>query len=168
MDLKAIVAYTNTFRVIGHNGRMLWNFPADLRRFRQLTEGDVVIMGRQTWESLSGPLSNRINVVLSRRPRPQGLDSSIIWAASPKVAIAGSATGKNVWVIGGQQIYECLYPHFSEVYATVIDDRWSPIMGDVKFPLLAGDWQRVESQRAGHLGHCNQQLPAWYEIWQRN
>lgn len=129
-----LVAAVNAKNRIGKDGRLLYRIKDDLRRFKELTTGHVVLMGRKTFESLPGPLPNRKNVVLTSDDSyaPEGacvfhsIDDAILDAlADPSV--------EKLFVIGGEQVYRCAMPYVDTVYLTEIDDDAE---GDASFPGL--------------------------------
>lgn len=125
--------------VIGRDNRLPWRLPDDMRHFRTLTLGQTVIMGRKTFESLDGPLSGRRNIVLSRNPdyRPAG-----VTVASSLDEALGLCSDKEVFVVGGSQIYECAIPRADRIYLTLIHET---IDGDVHFPPIdPHEWELVE------------------------
>jgi dihydrofolate reductase len=105
---------------IGRDGVLPWSVPEDMAHFRRLTDGQVVVMGRATWESLPDrlrPLPGRDNIVLSRHP-------VVLAGASvvPDVAAALHAVaGRPAWVIGGAQVYAALLPHTARLEVTDVD-----------------------------------------------
>ena len=124
-------------RVIGDHGTLPWRLPEDLTRFRALTMGSTVVMGRATWESLPDkfrPLPGRRNVVLSRRPGWQA-DGAVV-ASSLDDALAG--TTAPVWVIGGASVYRSALPFADRIEVTEIDGSYS---GDVYAPEIGPDWR---------------------------
>ncbi len=130
-------------RVIGRSNRLPWHLPADLRRFKALTMGRPVILGRRTFESIGRPLSGRRLVVLTRNPaysRP-----GIEIAASLERALDLVRTESEVFVAGGGEIFrEALYLT-DRVYLTLIH---AVVEGDTTFPELAGgEWRLVEDVR---------------------
>lgn len=136
--------------VIGDDGTMPWHYPTDLRRFKQLTMGHPVIMGRRTYESiaerLGGPLPGRTNIVLSRGD--PAVDPTVIVAGSIDEALtAADQTGASaVFVIGGATVYEQLLDDADRLELTEIDRS---VDGDTRFP----DWDRsdwVEHRRMDH------------------
>ena len=104
----AIIAAVARNGVIGHRTRMPWRLPEDLRRFRQLTLGHAVIMGRRTFESIGGPLAGRDNIVITRSPDWTG--SGCHAAHSLEAALATVREPKDAFVIGGAQIYALALP----------------------------------------------------------
>jgi dihydrofolate reductase len=124
-------------RVIGDHGTLPWRLPEDLTRFRALTMGSTVVMGRATWESLPDkfrPLPGRHNVVLSRRPGWQA-DGAVV-ASSLDDALAG--TTAPVWVIGGASVYRSALPVADRIEVTEVDGSYS---GDVYAPEIGPDWR---------------------------
>ena len=112
---------------IGQANSLPWRLPDDLKRFKRLTTGHPVIMGRKTFESileyLDKPLPGRKNIVVSRNPTWE--HEGAVTATSLGDAIGQAAeTGTNeAFIIGGAQIYEAALPHANKLYLTVIDDE---------------------------------------------
>jgi dihydrofolate reductase len=130
--------------VIGADGRLPWYLPEDLARFKALTTGGTVVMGRATWESLPAtvrPLPGRRNLVLSRQAGFQAPGATV--AASLEDALAG-ATG-DVWVIGGASVYRAALPLADVAVITEIDEAYD---GDTLAPEPGRDWERVEREPA--------------------
>ncbi len=125
MKLILIAALTKN-RVIGKNGAVPWDIPEDIQRFKQLTLGHAVLMGRRTFDTLSEPLTDRRNVVLTSREIP-GVETY------PTIAGALQALQEenDVYVIGGGQIFAQLLTDAAELRLTIIDRK---IEGDTFFP----------------------------------
>lgn len=125
--------------VIGVDGRLPWHLPEDLARFRALTMGSTVVMGRTTWESLPQPvrpLPGRRNVVLTRRPG---------WSAAGalvegSVQAALDAAPGDVWVIGGASVFTAAAALADRAVVTEIDQD---VAGDTVAPKLDGSWAEV-------------------------
>ncbi len=138
--LAIVVAHASN-GVIGHRGELPWRLPSDLRRFRAITLGATVVMGRRTFESLPAahrPLRERRNVVLSTNPdfAPAGVE------VHPNLDDALRAAGERCFVIGGGSLYTQALAHAERVYATHV--RAAPA-GDTFFPALdAREWVCVE------------------------
>ena len=130
--------------VIGAEGGLPWHLPEDLARFKALTTGSTVVMGRATWESLPDsfrPLPGRRNVVLSRRPGFLAPGATV--ASSLEQALAGT-TG-DVWVIGGASVYRSALPLADLAVVTEIDAAYD---GDTLAPEPGPDWAPVEREPA--------------------
>jgi dihydrofolate reductase len=133
----SLVAAMARNRVIGRGNALPWHLPADLRRFKALTTGHAVVMGRKTFDAIGRPLPGRQNIVITRQPSfsPGGVEV----ARSLPDALA-RARGEEVFVIGGGEIFEQALPLADRVYLTVVDDE---IEGDVWFPELDDEAWRV-------------------------
>jgi len=136
--------------VIGRGGGIPWQLPEDLVRFKELTMGHTVVMGRLTWESLPAnvrPLPGRRNVVVTRQP-------DFVAAGATVVASLDEAlTDPDTWVVGGEQVYTLAMPWASRCEITEIDIDLPRDDGDIVAPVLdetwvgtAGEWQ---TSRAG-------------------
>ncbi len=128
---------------IGKEGDLIWRISEDLKRFKQLTMGGTLIMGRKTFESIGRPLPGRINIVISSRKDfyPDG-----VWvAASPEEALELARCLKRpVYVIGGEAVFRWFLPHANRLYLTEVDA--SDPDADVFFPVFnSGDWQEKEA-----------------------
>ena len=130
METAVIVAMGRD-RAIGRDGDMPWHIPADLKRFKALTMGHPVIMGRRTWLSLpKGALPGRRNIVVTTDGgfRPEGAET----ASSPEEALALCAGDPMPFVIGGGSIYKAMLPFATRLYLTLVDaefhdaDTWFP------------------------------------------
>ncbi len=139
--ISIIVAYAAN-RVIGLCGKMPWHLPEDLKRFRQITMGHAIVMGRKTWESIDRLLPERRHVIVSRRPGYAVPGATVV--ASLDKAIAVCADESDVFVIGGGEIYRLALPLSDRIYATEIDGSFE---GDAFFPLLDRDlWQETRRE----------------------
>lgn len=132
--------------VIGREGTMPWHLPEDLAHFRQLTQGQPVIMGRKTWDSLPPrfrPLPGRRNIVLTRQSQWQ--PDKAERADSLSQALALCADAPQVWVIGGAQIYAQAEPMACRAEVTEIEQSFE---GDAYAPSLGPGWQELARQSA--------------------
>lgn len=127
--IVSLVAAMAENRVIGRGGTLPWRLPDDQRFFKRLTLDHTVVMGRKTFEEIRHPLANRRNVVISRDPdfRPAG----VTVVPSLREALALGATEREVFVIGGAQIYDLALPVADRLYLTVVH---ADVEGDVRFP----------------------------------
>lgn len=122
----ALIAAIGPDRVIGREGALPWHISEDLKRFKRLTTGSTILMGRRTRESLGRSLPHRRNVVLSRSPVP-GVET---YASVPE-ALRALAGEERVFVIGGGQVYAGTIGMADELFLTLVHRR---VTGDVFFP----------------------------------
>jgi len=144
MKLHIMVARAKN-GVIGHKGKMPWHLPEDLKRFKQITTGHAVIMGRKTYESIGKPLPNRRNIVLTRR-RDASFPDAVAVAGSLDEALAQCrALGEeDVFIIGGGEVYRQALLLVDELHVTLVDRQ---VEGDVTFPDLdAAQWRQTSCQ----------------------
>ena len=122
----AIIAALGHRRAIGKDGKLPWHIPEDMKRFKRLTTGHAVLMGRGTWDSLGRPLSGRRNVVLSSSPL-EGVESY----RSIEESLRALASAERVFVIGGGNVYAQLIDRADELYLTLVD---RDVEADTFFP----------------------------------
>ena len=131
----SIVVAIGEDRAIGKSNELLWSIPDDLKRFKSLTSGHPVIMGRKTWESIPEkfrPLPSRTNIVITRDSSYNAPGAVLAQSFPEALSLARDAEGSDeIFAIGGQQVYECALPFAHRLYLTLIDDRKE---GDVFFP----------------------------------
>jgi dihydrofolate reductase len=123
MELVLVVARARN-GVIGRDGTLPWQLPADLKRFKRMTVGKPVIMGRKTFESIGKPLPGRQNIVLSRDPAWRAEGVSVVANLAEAVAAAGldpRARADGIMVIGGAQIYAEALPSATRIELTEVD-----------------------------------------------
>lgn len=142
--LKILVAFDEN-RVIGKNNALIWHLPADLKRFKALTTGHVIIMGRKTFESIGRPLPNRTTIVISRQ---QDLKiEGVILAHSVEEAIlkAKSISRDDIYIVGGAEIYQLSLPLADQILVTQLHDIFE---GDAFFPEISpAIWEVAEQER---------------------
>ncbi len=121
-------------RIIGCDNKIPWNIPEDFKWVRQNTIGQVIVMGRKTYESIGRPLPGRENIVISRTMPP-----------TPGITVLGSLdevenikTEKEIWLFGGAQIYQQGLPRCADLYLTIIQQE---VKGDTHFPKFEPPFQ---------------------------
>ena len=124
-------------RVIGDSNTLIWHLPEDLKRFKQLTTGNAIVMGRKTYESIGGPLPNRRNIIITRNS-DYSVDGCEVVNSLEEAFLL---TGDDCFVIGGGEIYKQALDKSDRIYLTLIDKEYD---GDTQFPEI-GDWH--ESSR---------------------
>jgi dihydrofolate reductase len=145
----ALIAAVASNGVIGRDGKLPWRIPEDLRRFRSLTTGHAVIMGRRTWDSLPHALPARQNIVVTRRPRFHAEGASI--AGTFEQALAQVELPPPAFCIGGGEIYRVALAHAQTAFITEIARAYE---GDATFPPLdPREWRETaREQREGEDG----------------
>ena len=137
-QLSTIVAIANN-RVIGINNTLPWHLPEDLKRFKALTMGHHIIMGRKTYESLGRLLPGRTTVIVTRNPDYKVEDALI--ANSLQSAIALCKGDDEAFLIGGAELYQDGLKHSEKLYITEID---LDVAGDAHFPDFDSQhWQEI-------------------------
>ena len=143
MRINLIVA-ASTNNVIGVAGDLPWRLPDDLRRFKQITTGHPIVMGRLTFESIGQPLPGRQNIVVTRNAAFAAPGCDVATSPANAIDVAGDAT--ELMVIGGSHIYREFLPLAARVYMTRVH---ADIDGDAHFPVLEdAEWQ--ETSRESH------------------
>lgn len=131
---------------IGKDNKLLFHISEDLKRFKEITNGHKIIMGRKTFESLPKVLDNREHIIITR-DKDYKVNSNKIEISNNIEEIVEKYQNSNeeVFVIGGGEIYKQLLPYTNKLYLTIIE---SDIEGDTKFPLLnINDWNVVHRKR---------------------
>lgn len=129
--------------VIGKENGLPWSIPEDLRFFRDSTRGQVVIMGRKTYESLGRALPKRENAVITRNPAWTVPDAKVfqdLRAAIEHYRSRADLQGQSIFVIGGAEIYTLSIPFLDEIWLTEIDAEFS---GDTRFPAYDAGMLRI-------------------------
>lgn len=125
--------------VMGADNRLPWRLPADLKRFKELTLGRPIIMGRKTYESIGRPLPGRENIIVSRTAGLR-IDGCIV-VNSLDAAFAAAAHAEEVAVIGGAEIFRLALPRADTIHLTRIH---ADIAGDILFPEIdASEWEET-------------------------
>jgi dihydrofolate reductase len=128
--------------VIGRDGGLPWRLPDDLKRFKALTLGKAVVMGRKTFESIGKPLPNRRNIVISRRHdfRADGVDAAPDFATALELCV-----GENeIMVIGGAEVYRAALPLANKIELTRVE---AEVDGDTFFPGIGlADWRETAQE----------------------
>jgi dihydrofolate reductase len=148
----AVIVAVDEHGGIGRDGRLPWHLPEDLKRFKALTMGHPIVMGRRTWDSIGRPLPGRRSIVLSRQPGLVIEGAEVVPSLENALRVAGAAP--EVLVIGGAEIYREALPladwiHLTRVHATV--------QADTFFPRLdAAEWEEVAREdRAADERHAH-------------
>ena len=134
MTIKLIAAVSKEWG-IGYKNDLLFRIKNDMKHFEELTTGQIVVYGRKTLESLPNPLPNRVNVVLTRIKNYKAPTGVIVMDSVETIINHYTKTGtqtKDIWVIGGSEVYRQFLPYADEVYLTHIDKEADNV--DTYFP----------------------------------
>lgn len=135
--LSCVVAVAQN-GVIGRSNQLPWHLPADLKRFKAMTLGKPIVMGRKTYDSIGRPLPGRTNIVVTRQPR--SIDGCTVVGSLPE-AIAAAGQVPEIALIGGAQLFATALPQVRIIHLTRVH---ADVPGDVFFPALsAHEWQET-------------------------
>lgn len=135
----SIIVACSENNVIGKDNGLIWRLSNDLKRFKALTTGHAIVMGRKTFESIGRPLPNRRNIILSKNL--EAMDGCEIMRSSGEVLELAKSTDEELFIIGGGQVYEQFLPFADKLYLTLVHTEAE---GDTFFPALNRDeWTEV-------------------------
>ena len=139
--LSIIVAKAKN-NIIGKNNEIIWKLPTDMKRFKDLTTGHVIIMGRKTFESIGRVLPNRKHIIFSQNPDFKVEDENVEIVHSMLQIQQYIEDENENFVIGGAMIYNLLMPYVNKMYITQIDKEFE---GDAFFPRVDSEkWEEIE------------------------
>ena len=124
----SLIAAMGKNRVIGNENKLIWSIPTDMKRFKELTSGKSIIMGRKTYESIGRPLPKRKNIIITRDNNYKADGCIVVHSLDESLKAAEEG---EVMIIGGAQIYAQFMPIANKMYLTLIDKDFE---GDAYFP----------------------------------
>ena len=134
-------------RAIGFQNTLPWRLSADLQRFKHLTMGHHIIMGRKTYESIGRPLPGRTSIIITRQPDFQAEGCLIAHSFDDAIRFARARNEQEAFVIGGAEIYAQALPQTERVYLTLVE---AAPEADAFFPVLdESEWERCEETFVG-------------------
>lgn len=133
--VKIIVA-TSKNRVIGNDNKLIWKLSSDLKRFKELTTGNPVVMGRKTFESIGKPLPNRRNIIITRNENYEVDGCEIVSSLEEAFLL----TNNDCFIIGGGEIYKQSIEVADKIYLTLVDCE---VNGDTFFPEIDSTWKKI-------------------------
>lgn len=134
----SIIVATDKKGAIGKDNALLWHLPNDLKRFKAITSGHPIIMGRKTYESIGRPLPNRRNIVITTNKALQLPGCEMVNSLAEAMQITA---GVDAFVVGGGQIYKEAMPYADMIYLTLVDTE---LDADTHFPNIPSDkWEEV-------------------------
>lgn len=158
--LSIIACISQTNRAIGYQNRLLYHIKSDLTRFRELTTGHTIIMGRKTYESLpNGALPHRRNIVVSNSMKE--MEGCEVYPNLEAALKAAEGKTEETFIIGGESIYRQSLPAAHKLYLTVVDDTTvndaainaTPQQADAFFPEInPKEWKLIEKEMRNENG----------------
>lgn len=143
MNISIIVAVSEN-GVIGKDNQLLWHLSGDMKRFKALTTGHTIIMGKNTFLSIGKALPNRRNIVLSSSLKKENYDNIEIYSSIEELTNSIQSETEEVFIIGGGEIYRQFLPIASKIYLTYVH---TTIEGDTTFPSLNDDeWKAIAKE----------------------
>jgi dihydrofolate reductase len=137
-----VAAMSKYDKAIGYQNKLLWHIPDDLKRFKELTIGHPVIMGRKTFESivaiLGKPLPNRKNIIVTRNPELNYDEAETAGSLEAAFAIAERENPTEIHIGGGAELYKAAMPYVDKLHITWIDDK---VTSDTFFPDFENDFE---------------------------
>ena len=148
--LSIIACISKANRAIGYQNRLLYHIKSDLTRFRELTTGHTIIMGRKTYESLpNGALPHRRNIVVSNSMKE--MEGCEVYPNLEAALKAAEGKTEETFIIGGESIYRQSLPAAHKLYLTVVDD--APQQADAFFPEInPKEWKLIEKEMRNENG----------------
>jgi dihydrofolate reductase len=152
--ISIVAAIGTKTLALGKGNELLWHLPEDLKRFKELTSGHAIIMGRKTFDSilavLKKPLPNRTSIVVTRDPAWQYEGAIAATSIEDAITKAKEIEKEEIFIGGGAQIYELALPHTDRLYLTLIDDEGAE--ADVFFPAYADEFTEIIEEIEGPPG----------------
>lgn len=143
--ISAILAMDEK-RLIGRDNQLPWHLPADLQHFKAITSGSPILMGRKTYESIGRPLPNRTNIIMTRDTSYMAPGCHVVTSLDQALQTATAENNKEIFIIGGAEIYRQCLPRIQRIYLTIIHHVFE---GDTHFPELnAKEW--IETEKTTH------------------
>ena len=127
----SIIAAIGKNRELGKNNKLLWHIPEDFKKFKQLTSGHIVIMGRKTFESIGKPLPNRINIIVTRNRSWTPLGCTVCYSLEEAINLAKKKINE-IFIIGGAEIYKQGIQYADKLYLTLVNQEYPE--ADAFFP----------------------------------
>jgi dihydrofolate reductase len=138
----SIIAAMGRNRAIGYQNQLPWRLPADLQRFKQLTLGHHILMGRKTFESIGRPLPGRTSIIITRQADFTAEGCLIAHSLDEAIALAQARGEQEAFVIGGADIYAQALPQADRMYLTMVE---AELEADAFFPVFdENDWEPTE------------------------
>ncbi|MBR6379119.1 MAG: dihydrofolate reductase [Fibrobacter sp.] len=162
MLVSAIVAVSEN-NVIGRDGHLPWHLSADLKRFKAITTGHSIILGRKNYDDIGRPLPNRTNYVLTRQENFQAPGCIVCSSLEAALAKAEAAGETECFIIGGAAVYREAMPKVKKLYLTKV---LSNVEGDVFFPEWGDGWRKVNEEK--FPSDEKNDFETMFQVWERD
>jgi dihydrofolate reductase len=158
MLISQIVAFSRN-RVIGSGGQIPWDLPGDLQRFKRITLGHTLLLGRKTFEAIGRPLPGRRTIVVSRQPSYSADGVAVVSSIEAGISLAEASGEGELFICGGEQLYRQTLDLVQRLYLSELELECA---GDAFYPLLPdGTFEKI-------LSRCySEQSNYTFAIWQR-
>lgn len=144
----SIIAVISENRALGKDNKLLWHIPEDMKRFKNITTGHPIIMGRKTFESLGRPLPNRTNIVITRNASFNVAGAVMVSSLDESLEKARQTEKDEIFIIGGGQIFKEAMSIADKLYLTIVQGEYE---ADTFFPEY-GEFKKIVFEQAGQSG----------------
>lgn len=159
----SLLAAMASNRVIGRNNALPWRLPADLKRFKALTMGQIIVMGRKTYESIGRPLPGRINIIVTRQPDLSVAGVTVTRSVEEALTACLIHPDKEIFIIGGAELYQQTLKHCQRLYLTEVQKAFE---GDAFFPEFdRSDWHEIVREK--HVQEEGEKLEYHFVVLER-
>ena len=157
----SIIVAASANNVIGAQGDLPWRLSDDLKRFKTVTMGKPIVMGRKTWESIGRALPGRRNIVITRQQNFAAEGCDVVQSTDEAIVAAGDVD--EIMVIGGSEVYALFLPVAQRLYLTRVH---ADVNGDAFFPVVDEDeWQLVSDE--AHVADSRNEFDFSFRIYER-
>ena len=146
--IVSIICAMDEERGIGKDNKLLWHVPQDLKRFKELTLGHPVIMGRKTYESIGRPLPGRTNIIVTRDVSYQAAGCKIVHSIEEAIILAKTLDQDEIFIIGGAQIYAEAIGKADKLYLTIVKGKYN---ADAFFPEYQ-EFKKIDTKEELNVG----------------
>ncbi len=160
--LVSIIVAVSENNVIGKDGHLPWHLSQDLKRFKAITSGHCILLGRKNYEDIGRPLPNRTSIVLSRNPNFNAPGCVVVQSLSDGFRTAEKSGETELFVIGGANVYAAAMPFARRLYLTRV---LAHVEGDVRMPPLGENWKLLREERAERSDRDD--FPCLFQVFER-
>lgn len=160
--LVSLIVAVSENNVIGRDGHLPWHLSLDLKRFKSITTGHSIVLGRKNYEDIGRPLPNRTNYVLSRNESFNAPGCIVCKGLEEAMHAAEEANETECFVIGGACIYKIAMPFVKKIYLTRVHAN---VEGDVFFPSMGDGFRKVSEEN--FPADEKNDFPTTFEVWER-